>query len=108
MKQADIMEAFVNAIEEKIFKEWKHEGFICGWSSEHINFEVDDKEYVLRIDEVQEGEHWCEKLGNDVKCKECEYLMFSDMYGECRKGYKGIVNPDDSCGKGKRRKGEGK
>lgn len=43
----------------------------------------------------------------DVKCKECEYLMFSDCYGECSKGYKGIVNPNDSCGKGKR-KGEDK
>lgn len=36
----------------------------------------------------------------DVKCKDCEYLMFSDMYGECSKGYKGIVQPNDSCGKG--------
>ena len=44
---------------------------------------------------------------NDVKCKDCEYLMFSDCYGECRKAYKGIVNPNDSCGKGKKRvKGE--
>ena len=39
---------------------------------------------------------------NNVKCKECEYLMFSDCYGECSKGYKGIVNPNDSCGKGKK------
>lgn len=30
---------------------------------------------------------------NAVKCKECEYLMFSDMYGECSKNYKGIVPP---------------
>ena len=38
---------------------------------------------------------------NSVKCKECEYLMFSDCYGECSKGFKGIVSPNDSCGKGK-------
>lgn len=45
---------------------------------------------------------------NEVKCKDCEYLMFSDMYGECSKCYKGIVNPNDSCGKGKLRKGRTK
>ena len=44
---------------------------------------------------------------NAVKCKECECLMFSDMYGECSKNYKGIVSPDDSCGKGKLKGGEG-
>ena len=43
-----------------------------------------------------------------VKCKECEYLMFSDFEGECRKGYKGIVKPNDSCGRGIRRVGDGK
>ena len=61
MKTADIMEVFVTAIEDKIQKEWRHEAFIGGWSSEHINFEVDDKEYVLRIFEVKAGEHWSEK-----------------------------------------------
>jgi len=49
------------------------------------------------------------KNSNTVKCKECEYLMFSDMYGECSKGYyKGIVSPNDSCGKGKLRVKEDK
>lgn len=61
MKVVDIMESLVDAIIKKIFEEWKHEGIICGWSSEHINFEIDGKEYVLRISEVKEGEHWCEK-----------------------------------------------
>lgn len=32
-----------------------------------------------------------------ITCKNCKHLMFSDMYGECSKGYKGIVNPWDSC-----------
>ena len=41
-----------------------------------------------------------------VRCKECEYLMFSDMYGECAKGYMGIVRPDDYCSRGKREKSE--
>lgn len=69
MKTVDIMEAFVTAIEEKIMKEWRHEGFICGWSSGYINFEVDDKEYIMRIAEVQEGEHWSQKrLVDDTPC----------------------------------------
>lgn len=42
---------------------------------------------------------------NNVKCKDCEYLMFSDWYGECSKGFKGIVSPNDSCGKGKKKGG---
>lgn len=37
---------------------------------------------------------------NDVKCGDCAHLMFSDCYGECSKGYKGIVSPNDSCGRG--------
>ena len=40
---------------------------------------------------------------NDVRCVECKHLMFSDCYGECSKTYKGIVNPNDSCGKGERK-----
>lgn len=32
-----------------------------------------------------------------VYCKDCEHLMFSDCYGECAKGHKGIVNPNDTC-----------
>lgn len=38
-----------------------------------------------------------------VRCKDCEYLMFSDSYGECAKGYMGIVSPYDFCSKGKRK-----
>lgn len=62
MKQVDIMEVFVAAVEDKIFKEWRHEGFIGGWSFAHANFEVDGKEYVLHIKEVEEGGHWAERL----------------------------------------------
>lgn len=39
-----------------------------------------------------------------VHCKDCKHLMFSDMYGECSKGYlSGIVRPEDSCGRGERK-----
>ena len=30
-------------------------------------------------------------------CLNCKLLMFSDFYGECSKGYKGIVSPEDVC-----------
>lgn len=43
-----------------------------------------------------------------VSCKDCKYLMFSDFYGECSKGYFGIVTPDDFCSRGERKDGEGK
>ena len=40
-----------------------------------------------------------------VRCKDCKYLMFSDFYGECGKGYMGIVRPDDFCSRGERKEG---
>lgn len=61
MKIDDIIVCLSNEIEDTIFKQWKHEGFICGLSSEHINFEIDGKEYVLKLYEVKNGEHWSEK-----------------------------------------------
>ncbi len=42
-----------------------------------------------------------------VRCKDCEHLMFSDCYGECAKGHKGVVYPDDTCKFGVRRSPEG-
>ena len=38
-----------------------------------------------------------------VRCRDCKYLMFSDCYGECSKGYLGIVRPDDFCSYGERK-----
>ena len=38
-----------------------------------------------------------------VRCKDCKHLMFSDCYGECSRGYMGIVSPDDYCSYGERR-----
>ena len=35
-----------------------------------------------------------------VRCKDCKYLMFSDMYGECARTYMGIVSPTDFCSRG--------
>lgn len=38
-----------------------------------------------------------------VRCKDCKYLMFSDCYGECSRGYLGIVRPDCYCCYGKKK-----
>ena len=32
-----------------------------------------------------------------VRCKDCKYLEISGCYGECGKGYLGIVRPDCYC-----------
>ena len=38
-----------------------------------------------------------------VFCKDCKYLEISGCYGECGKGYLGIVRPDCYCCYGERR-----
>ena len=38
-----------------------------------------------------------------VRCKNCKYLEISGCYGECGKGYLGIVRPDCYCCYGERR-----
>ena len=38
-----------------------------------------------------------------VHCKDCKYLIFSDMYGECSQAHLGIVRPDDFCSYGERK-----
>lgn len=37
----------------------------------------------------------CDKV--EKICVNCEHLMFSDCYGECGIGKKGIVMPNDTC-----------
>ena len=32
-----------------------------------------------------------------IECWECKYSFYSDFYLECGKGYKGVVNYNDSC-----------
>lgn len=62
MKEVDIIECLLSQLQTKIGDEWKHEVCILGHSSGHINFEIDNKEYVLGLKEVCDGEHWSEKL----------------------------------------------
>ena len=40
-----------------------------------------------------------------VRCKDCRNLEITGCYGECRKGYLGIVRPDDFCSRAEKRGG---
>lgn len=40
-----------------------------------------------------------------VRCKDCRNLEITGCYGECRKGYLGIVRPDDFCSRAEKRVG---
>lgn len=60
MKEVDIIECLANQIVNKIQDEWKHEVCILGHSNDHINFEIDTKEYVVVLKEVKDGQHWSE------------------------------------------------
>lgn len=59
----------------------------------HLSYELSSNFFNKEVFVVNDN--------NDIHCIDCEYLMFSDCYGECSKGYKGIVQPNDCCGKGK-------
>lgn len=62
MKSCDIIETIVSTIEKTIFKEWRHEGFIDWWNSDSAIFDIDGKEYVLNLKDVEDGEHFSEKM----------------------------------------------
>lgn len=67
MKSCDIMEAVAVSVEEKIFKEWRHEGFIGGFTSNYLNMEIDGEEYVLVLHKVPNGHHYSEFTGEAMK-----------------------------------------
>lgn len=60
MRNSDIMEVFIASIEEKILKEWRHDGYIGGFTSDSGNFEIDGIEYVLKLIEIKDGQHFSE------------------------------------------------
>ena len=41
-----------------------------------------------------------------IECWECRYSFYSDFYLECGKGYKGIVNYNDTCEHGEKKEKE--
>lgn len=63
MLNSDICESLaVLGIERVFYAEWKHEGYIQGCSSQHINFMLDGKEYVFVLHEVTDGHNFSEFL----------------------------------------------
>lgn len=42
-----------------------------------------------------------------VHCEECRFLEIAGCYGECGRGYLGIVRPEDYCSRAERRNGRG-
>lgn len=56
MKMVDITEAIVDMIEKKIFGEWKHEGYIDGFTSEEAQVVIDGRRYRIVVREVEMDE----------------------------------------------------
>lgn len=54
MKIIDIAEAIQNMVEEKILKDWKHEGFIDGLYGDGTQVCIDGKRYLIEIREVKD------------------------------------------------------
>lgn len=56
MKICDITETINNLLEEKIFEEWKHEGYNDGFSSDQIAMVIDGKRYLITVKEEEANE----------------------------------------------------
>ena len=54
MRLVDITEVMVTSIEEVIYKNWKHEGAIHGWSTGIVWAEIDGKYYGITVKEVDD------------------------------------------------------
>lgn len=39
-----------------------------------------------------------------VRCADCRFLEITGCYGECGRGYLGIVRPEDYCSRAERRR----
>lgn len=62
MLSSDILETVANDIERHIGKEWKHEVDIYGCSCKHLNFAIDNIEYVLVLHKVEDGHNFSEYI----------------------------------------------
>jgi hypothetical protein len=52
MNQVDIMDAVQQGVENILFKNWRHEGYIDFFTSNKIGFIVDKRKYELEIKEI--------------------------------------------------------
>jgi hypothetical protein len=66
MYNSDIVDVVGSIIEKKIGGEWKHEVYILGCSSVHVNFVIDNREYVLRLYEVKDGHNFSEYVADHL------------------------------------------
>ena len=67
------------------------------YASDFVAGHIDDDAFLQAIYNLRA------KYTNPVHCKDCRHLMYSDHYGECSKGYHGIVSPEDSCEHGEKK-----
>lgn len=56
MQKENIIAALADCIESKIFKEWKHDGFIDATYSNAIDVEIDGKHYTIELTDHEEEE----------------------------------------------------
>ena len=99
----------------KLYSEIKAEAYKEFWNSrpERLNEKCEGKEEYNKGWNACLDEFWDirnnlfeelvgeQSILNDVKCIDCEYLELELPYAVCSKAYKGMVQPNDSCGKGK-------
>jgi len=54
MNELDIMDAVQQSIDKVILNEWRHVGYIDGFTSDSITFVIDGSKYVLKLSEAKQ------------------------------------------------------
>lgn len=77
--------------------------YIDKWQlTEKMEWDNDIQRWTLREDDLKSIPS--ADVAPVRHCAECIHLMFSDFYGECKRGYLGgVVRPDDYCSRGERK-----
>ncbi len=57
MQKENIIEALADCIENKIFEEWKHDGYIDQTFSNAIDVEIDGRHYTVELTEHEEKDN---------------------------------------------------
>ena len=65
---------------------------------------VDSEECQIALDTIAEAP--TVDAVEVVRCKDCRCLEITGCYGECKRGYMGIVKPWDFCSYGERKGNE--
>ena len=82
---ARVFEHYKKTVAKEIFDE------LGEYASDFAAGHIDDDAFLQAIYNLRA------KYTSSVHCKDCKHLMFSDHYGECAKGHRGIVSPEESC-----------